>query len=341
MRQPPLPGVGRPADEQGAPRLGPREARPAGEDGEQVSCGPSAGGCAVLGAGASGGPGTARGRTPVPSPCASPRGFTCRTPRQGHRARLRAHPHPLCQRRGQRAEPQQLQVRVPELRDVPHGHRQEHHAPAGQRPRPWARGFPRATGRSFQKYVRIPPRAPDPRAVPSAPVRVAWPSASIRERWFPQRHPPRPAGGRVPPLPRPLQALSILARNGVFCLRTLGSPRELSREGAHSSRARAWFSESGYLEKSCPESLEGAGRARGPARLTPVPSQYCVCIDDCSSSNCMCGQLSLRCWYDQVSPPRRRPWRWWECPRAQEGQRSPWTSPGEEGSRDQGPRSEP
>ncbi|XP_036095137.1 histone-lysine N-methyltransferase EHMT1 isoform X6 [Rousettus aegyptiacus] len=27
--------------------------------------------------------------------------------------------------------------------------------------------------------------------------------------------------------------------------------------------------------------------------------QYCVCIDDCSSSNCMCGQLSLRCWYDQ------------------------------------------
>uniref|UniRef100_A0A8C5Q999 Euchromatic histone lysine methyltransferase 1 n=1 Tax=Leptobrachium leishanense TaxID=445787 RepID=A0A8C5Q999_9ANUR len=27
--------------------------------------------------------------------------------------------------------------------------------------------------------------------------------------------------------------------------------------------------------------------------------QYCVCIDDCSSSNCMCGQLSMRCWYDQ------------------------------------------
>ncbi|KAM4664875.1 histone-lysine N-methyltransferase EHMT1 isoform 2-T2 [Discoglossus pictus] len=26
--------------------------------------------------------------------------------------------------------------------------------------------------------------------------------------------------------------------------------------------------------------------------------QYCVCIDNCSSSNCMCGQLSMRCWYD-------------------------------------------
>ncbi|XP_057675316.1 histone-lysine N-methyltransferase EHMT1 isoform X2 [Corythoichthys intestinalis] len=26
--------------------------------------------------------------------------------------------------------------------------------------------------------------------------------------------------------------------------------------------------------------------------------QYCVCKEDCSSSVCMCGQLSLRCWYD-------------------------------------------
>uniref|UniRef100_A0A7J8ED22 [histone H3]-lysine(9) N-methyltransferase n=2 Tax=Molossus molossus TaxID=27622 RepID=A0A7J8ED22_MOLMO len=27
--------------------------------------------------------------------------------------------------------------------------------------------------------------------------------------------------------------------------------------------------------------------------------QYCVCVDDCSSSTCMCGQLSMRCWYGQ------------------------------------------
>ncbi|XP_047448804.1 histone-lysine N-methyltransferase EHMT1a [Mugil cephalus] len=26
--------------------------------------------------------------------------------------------------------------------------------------------------------------------------------------------------------------------------------------------------------------------------------QHCSCTDDCSSSSCMCGQLSLRCWYD-------------------------------------------
>ncbi|KAM6964781.1 histone-lysine N-methyltransferase EHMT1a [Aplochiton taeniatus] len=27
--------------------------------------------------------------------------------------------------------------------------------------------------------------------------------------------------------------------------------------------------------------------------------QHCSCTDDCSSSTCMCGQLSLRCWYDK------------------------------------------
>uniref|UniRef100_A0A8C2FC92 Euchromatic histone-lysine N-methyltransferase 2 n=1 Tax=Cyprinus carpio TaxID=7962 RepID=A0A8C2FC92_CYPCA len=27
--------------------------------------------------------------------------------------------------------------------------------------------------------------------------------------------------------------------------------------------------------------------------------QHCSCTDDCSSSNCLCGQLSIRCWYDK------------------------------------------
>ncbi|KAG5840843.1 hypothetical protein ANANG_G00192970 [Anguilla anguilla] len=27
--------------------------------------------------------------------------------------------------------------------------------------------------------------------------------------------------------------------------------------------------------------------------------QYCACKDDCSSNSCMCGQLSLHCWYDK------------------------------------------
>uniref|UniRef100_A0A8C3A864 Euchromatic histone-lysine N-methyltransferase 1a n=1 Tax=Cyclopterus lumpus TaxID=8103 RepID=A0A8C3A864_CYCLU len=28
--------------------------------------------------------------------------------------------------------------------------------------------------------------------------------------------------------------------------------------------------------------------------------QHCSCTDDCSSSTCMCGQLSLQCWYDNM-----------------------------------------
>uniref|UniRef100_A0A7N9ASU0 Euchromatic histone-lysine N-methyltransferase 1a n=1 Tax=Mastacembelus armatus TaxID=205130 RepID=A0A7N9ASU0_9TELE len=31
--------------------------------------------------------------------------------------------------------------------------------------------------------------------------------------------------------------------------------------------------------------------------------QHCSCTDDCSSSICMCGQLSLRCWYDSGRLP--------------------------------------
>lgn len=35
--------------------------------------------------------------------------------------------------------------------------------------------------------------------------------------------------------------------------------------------------------------------------LTPcLLRQHCTCVDDCSSSNCLCGQLSIRCWYDKV-----------------------------------------
>lgn len=38
--------------------------------------------------------------------------------------------------------------------------------------------------------------------------------------------------------------------------------------------------------------------------LTPLlPAQHCTCVDDCSSSNCLCGQLSIRCWYDKVRVP--------------------------------------
>ncbi|KAJ1077970.1 hypothetical protein K5549_011297 [Capra hircus] len=42
--------------------------------------------------------------------------------------------------------------------------------------------------------------------------------------------------------------------------------------------------------------VHGAGLRGGSPSDSPSP-QYCVCVDDCSSSNCMCGQLSMRCWY--------------------------------------------
>ncbi|XP_053412555.1 histone-lysine N-methyltransferase EHMT1 isoform X5 [Nycticebus coucang] len=47
-----------------------------------------------------------------------------------------------------------------------------------------------------------------------------------------------------------------------------------------------------YVSQSCVTSPMNIDR-----NITHL--QYCVCVDDCSSSNCMCGQLSVRCWYDK------------------------------------------
>ncbi|KAG8505167.1 LOW QUALITY PROTEIN: Histone-lysine N-methyltransferase EHMT1, partial [Galemys pyrenaicus] len=47
-----------------------------------------------------------------------------------------------------------------------------------------------------------------------------------------------------------------------------------------------------YVSQSCVTSPMGIDR-----NITHL--QYCVCVDDCSSSNYMCGQLSVRCWYGQ------------------------------------------
>lgn len=51
---------------------------------------------------------------------------------------------------------------------------------------------------------------------------------------------------------------------------------------------------------------QGALAAEGTRLLLRVKlipcllPQHCTCVDDCSSSNCLCGQLSIRCWYDKV-----------------------------------------
>uniref|UniRef100_A0A7N8XRX7 Euchromatic histone-lysine N-methyltransferase 2 n=1 Tax=Mastacembelus armatus TaxID=205130 RepID=A0A7N8XRX7_9TELE len=47
-----------------------------------------------------------------------------------------------------------------------------------------------------------------------------------------------------------------------------------------------------YVSENCETSAMNIDR-----NITHL--QHCSCIDDCSSSNCLCGQLSIRCWYDK------------------------------------------
>ncbi|KAG9335680.1 hypothetical protein JZ751_004332 [Albula glossodonta] len=47
-----------------------------------------------------------------------------------------------------------------------------------------------------------------------------------------------------------------------------------------------------YISENCETSAMNIDR-----NITHL--QHCSCADDCSSSNCLCGQLSIRCWYDK------------------------------------------
>ncbi|KAL7858805.1 hypothetical protein AOLI_G00189070 [Acnodon oligacanthus] len=47
-----------------------------------------------------------------------------------------------------------------------------------------------------------------------------------------------------------------------------------------------------YIAENCETSAMNIDR-----NITHL--QHCSCADDCSSSNCLCGQLSIRCWYDK------------------------------------------
>uniref|UniRef100_A0A6P8PBB8 [histone H3]-lysine(9) N-methyltransferase n=1 Tax=Geotrypetes seraphini TaxID=260995 RepID=A0A6P8PBB8_GEOSA len=47
-----------------------------------------------------------------------------------------------------------------------------------------------------------------------------------------------------------------------------------------------------YISENCETSTMSIDR-----NITHL--QHCMCPDDCSSSNCLCGQLSIRCWYDR------------------------------------------
>uniref|UniRef100_A0A8C6SVS9 Euchromatic histone-lysine N-methyltransferase 2 n=1 Tax=Neogobius melanostomus TaxID=47308 RepID=A0A8C6SVS9_9GOBI len=47
-----------------------------------------------------------------------------------------------------------------------------------------------------------------------------------------------------------------------------------------------------YVSENCETSAMNIDR-----NITHL--QHCSCSDDCASSNCLCGQLSIRCWYDK------------------------------------------
>lgn len=108
--------------------------------------------------------------------------------------------------------PQQLQVRVSELRDVPHEHRQEHHPPAGRRG-PWSK---RLLGGG-----RLGPRL----GLPSALLARFWPlpqrlPAFLRS-WGQEPRPPAPPPASPERDPCVLSTSSLGEAAGPGVLRTV------------------------------------------------------------------------------------------------------------------------
>ncbi|GCC33674.1 hypothetical protein chiPu_0012144 [Chiloscyllium punctatum] len=56
-----------------------------------------------------------------------------------------------------------------------------------------------------------------------------------------------------------------------------------------------------YISENCETSTMNIDR-----NITHL--QHCTCLDDCSSSNCLCGQLSIRCWYDKLYRTEKMGW---------------------------------
>ncbi|XP_039521744.1 histone-lysine N-methyltransferase EHMT2 isoform X2 [Pimephales promelas] len=53
-----------------------------------------------------------------------------------------------------------------------------------------------------------------------------------------------------------------------------------------------------YIAENCETSTMNIDRNITHLQV-PLNTTHCSCTDDCSSSNCLCGQLSIRCWYDK------------------------------------------
>ncbi|XP_044218862.1 histone-lysine N-methyltransferase EHMT1a [Thunnus albacares] len=88
------------------------------------------------------------------------------------------------------------------------------------------------------------------------------------------------------------------ARRGRDCL----GERVLSRDISRGYEAIPIPCVNGVDSEPCPENFKYIpdNCVTSPLNIDKdiTHLQHCSCTDDCSSSTCMCGQLSLRCWYD-------------------------------------------
>lgn len=59
----------------------------------------------------------------------------------------------------------------------------------------------------------------------------------------------------------------------------------------------------GVDREPCPEDYKYISENCEKSTINTDPSithlQHCTCVNGCSSSNCLCGQLSIRCWCDK------------------------------------------
>ncbi|XP_034547913.1 histone-lysine N-methyltransferase EHMT1a isoform X2 [Notolabrus celidotus] len=88
------------------------------------------------------------------------------------------------------------------------------------------------------------------------------------------------------------------ARRGRDCQ----GERVLSRDISHGYEAVPITCVNGVDSEPCPENFKYIPDScvTSPLNIDKdiTHLQHCSCTDDCSSSTCVCGQLSLRCWYD-------------------------------------------
>ncbi|KAE8585275.1 hypothetical protein XENTR_v10021265 [Xenopus tropicalis] len=85
--------------------------------------------------------------------------------------------------------------------------------------------------------------------------------------------------------------------------RAVRTERIISRDIAHGYERVPIPCVNGVDEELCPDDYKYVSENCETSAMSIDRNithlQNCSCVDDCSSSNCLCGQLSIRCWYDK------------------------------------------